>query len=170
MALGQILPGNLILADDLQDEIDELTWRLIRKPIDGSFFPSTTTLANDEDLLLTVTARSYLGEAMIYYAAGTTANLKLAWTFPAAFTFDYSADSLATGGGTTFGEVVSKTEASGTSRTFGGAGLGSERYVHYRMSMTFSSAGTLRLQRAQGTSTAENTVIKAGSWLTLQPT
>lgn len=146
----------------------EVRPRSVRKDTDGVAFPSTTTLANDEDLLSSVIAGvTYDFESMVYYVAGTTADLKLAWTFPTA-TLDYSAAGLTTA--SVYDETVSRGEASGSSKSFGGAGITSPRYVWYRGRIAVTSSGTLRLQRAQAVSTAENTQILAGSWLRLQQT
>lgn len=166
MALGQILAGNIIYADDLQDELDELTALRADKTADGATFPSNTTLANDEDLFLSVVARKYEMDAAIVYDAGGTADIKLAWTFPSA-TFYYTAWTVNTAGGVV--PIVSAAEASGTAKSFGGLGIGTPTTVWYRGFVTFTAAGTLRLQRAQNVSTAENTRVKAGSWLRLRP-
>jgi hypothetical protein len=146
--------------------ITELRPVSVRKASDGAAFPSTIALANDEDLLLSVTAGvTYDWDAMVYYQAGATADLKLAWTYPTS-TMDYSAFGLTTA--TVFDEVVARGEASGTAHTFGGAGIASPRFVWFRGRIGVSSSGTLRLQRAQAVSTAENTQILSASWLRLQ--
>lgn len=146
--------------------ITELRPVSVRKNSDGTAFPSTTTLANDEDLLVAVTTGvTYDWESVVLYTAGTTADLKLAWTFPTG-TLDYVAAGLTTA--SVYDETISVAEASATSKSFGGVGIGSTRYVWYRGRYVCSSTGTLRLQRAQAVSTAENTKILTGSWLRIQ--
>jgi len=160
------LSNEILTATTLSALITELRPVSVRKTADGAAFPSTTTLANDEDLLLSVAAGvTYDFESMVYYQAGTTADLKLAWTFPTA-TLDYAALCYSTTS-TNVEETVSRGEASGTSKSYGGQGIASPRFVWFRGRIAVTSAGTLRLQRAQAVSTAENTVILAGSWLRL---
>jgi hypothetical protein len=141
------------------------------KLTDGTPFPSTTAMANDEDLILALVANySYTFNAMVVYGAGTTADIKLGWTFPTGATLTYAAlGTDVTAGGNAPVETVSVAEASDTSKPYGGAGISSFRFVEYTGRITVSStAGNLTLRRAQNTSTAENTLIKAGSFLTLQ--
>lgn len=147
--------------------ITELRPRSVRKATDGAAFPSTTALANDEDLLLSVTGGiTYDFESMVWYVAGATADLKLAWTFPTG-TLEYSALGYSTSS-TTPDEVLSQAEASDSPHSFGGQGIGSPRYVWFRGRYACTTDGTLRLRRAQAVPTAENTKILTGSWLRLQ--
>jgi hypothetical protein len=161
------LSNEKLTAAKLQALITELRPRSVRKASDGTAFPSTTALANDEDLLLSATGGvTYDFESAVWYVAGTTADLKLAWTFPTG-TLEYLALGYSTTS-TTPDEVLSQAEVSDSPHSFGGQGIGAPRYVWFRGRYACTTDGTLRLRRAQNTSTAENTKILAGSWLRLQ--
>jgi len=134
------------------------------KTSDGTAFPSTTALANESGMSAAVGVQSYFFDAAVVYDAGTTADIKLAWTFPTA-SFYYTVASISAAGAYT--PIVSTAEASGTAKTFGGLGIGTFAVVVYTGFIVVSTAGTLQLQRAQSVSTAENTRIKAGSWIRL---
>lgn len=134
------------------------------KTSDGTAFPSTTALANEAGMSAAVGVQSYFFDAAVVYDAGTTADLKLAWTFPTASLY-YTAASISTAGAYT--PIVSIAEASGTSKSYGGLGIGTFGVIIFTGFIVVTSAGTLQLQRAQAVSTAENTRIKAGSWLRL---
>lgn len=135
------------------------------KTSDGTAFPSTTALANESGMSAAVAAStSYFFDAAVVYDAGTVADIKLAWTFPTA-SFYYTVASISAAGAYT--PIVSNAEASGTSKTFGGLGIGTFAVVVYTGFIVVTTAGTLQLQRAQSASTAENTRIKAGSWIRL---
>lgn len=135
------------------------------KTSDGTAFPSTTALANESGMSAAVAAgQTYFVDAGIVYDAGTTADIKLAWTFPTA-TFYYTVASISTAGAYT--PIVSNADASGTAKSFGGLGIGTFGVVVYSGFIVVTTAGTLQLQRAQNVSTAENTRIKAGSWIRL---
>ena len=135
------------------------------KTSDGTAFPSTTALANETGMSAAVAAGvSYFFDAAVVYDAGTTADLKLAWTFPTSSLY-YTAASISTAGAYT--PIVSIAEASGTSKSYGGLGIGTFGVIVFTGFIVVTTAGTLQLQRAQAVSTAENTKIKAGSWLRL---
>jgi hypothetical protein len=166
MALNQILPGNFILADDLQDEIDRLGPIRAEKTSNGTAFPSTTTLANETGMVVAVAAGvEYDFDAAIVYEAGTAADIKLAFTFPTA-TFFYTAVSVNSAGA--YVPLSSPGEASGTAKTYGGLGIGTPSVITFTGFITVTSAGSLQLQRAQSVSTAENTRINAGSWMRIR--
>lgn len=146
--------------------INELRPLHVYKAADGTPFPSTTALADDEDLTVTASGGGiYIVDSLVCYAAGTTADLKLAWAYPGSGVLDYAADGYTTAG--TLDQTLANGVASASSRSFGGLGLGSPRYVRYFGRYAAAADGAFKLQRAQNTSTAENTVIKAGSFLAL---
>jgi hypothetical protein len=135
------------------------------KTSDGTTFASDTSLKNESGMSAAVAAStSYFFDAAVVYDAGTVADIKLAWTFPTA-SFYYTVASISTAGAYT--PIVSTAEASGTAKSFGGLGIGTFGVVVYTGFIVVTTAGTLQLQRAQNSSTAENTRIKAGSWIRL---
>lgn len=166
MALHQVLAGGIIYADDVQDELDKLTPLAALKGADGTAFPSTTALANETGMSVSVTAGvSYFFNAVVVYDAGTVADIKLAWTFPSA-TFLYHGWGVNSAGAVV--PFVSDDEVSGTAKVFGGLGIGTFAQATYSGFITPSASGTLQLQRAQSVSTAENTRIKRGTWMRLE--
>jgi len=159
MSLSDILAGNTINADDMFD----IVGIRVRKTTNGTAFPSTTTMANESGMSVAVEAGlTYDFDAAIVYEAGTTADIKLAWTFPSA-TFYYTAASVSTAGA--YLPIVSANEASGTAKSFGGLGIGTPEVIVYTGFIVVTTAGNLQFQRAQNVSTAENTRINAGSWI-----
>jgi len=168
VALGNILAGNIIYADDLQDEIDFLT-ALTVEATDNPTKSSDTSLANDSQLLLTYEANvTYEFESDVFYGAGTTADFKYAHTFTNATMTSLSADVLDVTTATTEAQIATLSEASGTAHSVGGAGVSSFRWLRFKARFTTTGTGTLRFQWAQNTSTIENTVRKAGSYMTLR--
>lgn len=167
MALNQVLAGNFINAIDVQDELDFLT-PLTVITTDNPIAPSDSTLDNDSQLALAYLANaSYDFDAGIYYAAGTTADFKFAWTFTNA-TINYDAVVLDVTTATTVAEILARAEASATAHAIGGAGIGSPRFMRVKGNLVTTGTGTLRFQWAQNTSTAENTSRLSGSQMTLR--
>lgn len=169
MARGQVLAGNFINAVDIKDELDFLT------PIeviatDNPTKSSDAALANDSQLALAYAASaSYDLELGLYYGAGTTADFKYALTFanvPGGLNYDAVVLDVTTS--TTVAQIQALAEASGTAHAVGGAGVGSFRFIRLKGNLVTTGTGTLRVQWAQNTSTVENTVRKAGSYMTLR--
>lgn len=157
------LSNQKLTAALLQSLITELRPTRAHKTSNGTAFPSTTTLANESGMAVAVAASTtYDFDAEIVYEAGVTADIKLAWTFPTA-TFYYTAATISTAGA--YVPIVSAAEASGTSKPFGGVGIGTPTVVKYSGFIVVTTAGNLQLQRAQNVLTAENTRINAGSWM-----
>lgn len=155
-----------LTAATYQAHITELRPISALKTSNGTAFPSTTTMANESGMSAAVTAGvSYWFDAVVSYEAGTTADIKLGWTFPTASLY-YSA-AYVSSTGAFLPLTPSAAEASGTAKVFGGLGIGTPTTATYTGFIVVSSSGTLQLQRAQSVSTAENTRINAGSWLRL---
>lgn len=165
MALDQILAGNIIYADDIQDELDALATLSVTKVAD-EILSNNSSLQNDDELFLSVEAGvTYTFSAMIFYGAGTTPDIKFAWTFPTG-TLNYGVVGLDTS--LVYQQTVFLSDVSGSSRTYGGAGVASFRFCLFNGKYVCGTAGTFRLQWAQNTPTVENTVVKAGSFLSLR--
>ena len=166
MALNQILAGGIIYADDIQDEIDFLT-ALTVEATDNPTKSADTALANDSQLVLAYPAGTFEMWVYVYYGAGTTADFKAALTFTNATVNWAMPGAITTAGAVSIDRGLA--EASGTAHSFGGLGLTTYAVLDYRGRLTATSAGTLRFQWCQNTSTVENTVRKAGSFMTLRP-
>ena len=141
----------------------------VNKTSDGSAFSNTTVMADESGFLLAGSASAvYEIQAVVMYKAGQVADIKLGWTFPSSGSghrLDYAANGIDVGATIALQETASPGEASGSSKTFGGANIGLTRYVQYVMRWSVGTvAGNLQLQRAQNTATVENTVIAAGSF------
>jgi hypothetical protein len=185
MTLNLVVPslGDITDPDTIQQIFDDLT--SLRTDVDshstylpihtfkssaGTAFPSTTTLADETNFFVAGAAnRVYFVKAVVFYVAGQTADLKLAWTFPSSGSgqrLDYAAHGIDSAATIALQETASAGEASASSKTFGGANISLTRYVDYQMRWAVGTvAGNLQLQRAQSVSTAENTAIGAGSFI-----
>lgn len=177
MARTDVVAGNEIIGSELLAAINEVSAEVdlveallettVIKAAD-EIVSNSTTLQDDDELTVAVAIATYEFEAVIFYGAGTTADIKFAWTFPTA-TFNYRASGLDSAT-LVVKQVTSLGEASATSKDFGGPAVGSIRYVRYQGTITVTVAGTLTFQWAQNSAVVENTVVKAGSYLTLRKT
>lgn len=160
------LSGQTLTAAALNAEIFD--WRpvYVRKSADQTQ-SNTTTLLNDTHLFVSVAANlTYALEFVLIYEAGTVADYKWSFTFPAGATLsvgNHEGDlSMA------YLPLGFSSYTSGGSTGLGGAGIGSPRAMVLHGNLVMSStAGTLRYQWAQTTATVENTKTAAGSHLIL---
>lgn len=136
----------------------------------GTQRASTTTLADDPDLTVTLDANAtYFVEAWLHFVSPTTEGIKTAWTTPSGA----SGNRLAFGEGST----QSASNADNVSGRFGVHGFGTSVTYGDRASnttqcaaietaiVTTSSSGTLAVQWAQATSGANAAEMSAGSCL-----
>lgn len=158
--------GTTLTGSTLSSLITELRPLHVRKAADETL-SNSTTLQNDDELFLSVGVQIYDLEAQVIYGAGTSADFKIAWTFPSA-TLDYVAACLDNAASPVAGQIVSQGEASGTSKSFGGVGVAAFRYAWFKGRINVATAGTLRVQWAQNSPVVENTVVKTGSFITLR--
>lgn len=161
---------------DSPNYISAFTYSLYGHAVRSADIPaivSNTTLANDSVLTLPLpTTGRFEWEAVIFYDSSTTADFKLAFTWPAAVsTPRWGIQGLATGATLTTGDgQFAVTATSGTAIAVGGAGSGSGSTLmaiakgHLVLGGT---AGNLTVQYAQNTSDATNTVVRSGSRLHL---
>lgn len=147
------------------DEWNDLQPKWAQKLNGPQSVTSSTTLVDVTQLVLTPgVSKKFQLRGVIYYTAGSTGDIKLAWTFPAGATL------YATGAGYgAAGNLVAfetwMAAASGTSKRFEGATAAS-----IILSGTFEmgvTAGSLQLQFAQDTSNATSTQILNGSEFSL---
>lgn len=126
---------------------------------------SSTTLQNDDELFLAVEAGGlYILDCWVEFTATSGVDIKVAWTFPAGSSMNYSA--LGTGI-TNYTDYDSSVVAGGTSRGARGNGATPQGISSRGHLQASSTAGTLQLQWAQNTSNAAATTVLAGSWIRL---
>ncbi|MGY6019602.1 hypothetical protein [Streptomyces spinosirectus] len=136
---------------------------------------SSTTLQNDDHLVLPVVANAVYVFALDLYMTESTdfvGDFKMSFTCPTGATFDMhgsGAHITDLGSGTSSnGEWIGKlaTSSAAASLSFGvGTGLTSVR-VYGRLVMS-STAGNFQMQWAQNASDATGTTLKAGSYMTM---
>lgn len=158
----RVYAGQYVRASDV-----EVQWA--RKTADESV-TSSTTLQNDDTLLLPVRASSvFRFTALVAYTGNTTGDIKFAFTFPsgAACYWAGKGPSTADDGYGTVGaskHAASFAESSGTSTSFAGS-TSTLAVLIEGILITGSTPGTLTLQWAQNTSNGTATTVKAGSFL-----
>ena len=125
---------------------------------------SSTTLVDCNDLVVPVAANTvYAIDAAIFFTAGTTGDIKHAFTCPTGATLRWGLIHQKQADGST---TISALEvASGNPEASSGSGA-SETWARIsgRLSVG-ATAGNLQYQFAQDTSNATNTTIHEGSWL-----
>lgn len=132
---------------------------------------STTTLADDSDLTVTLDANAvYVVEFHLHYAATDVARIKTAWTVPASAVGNRSAV------GPDQGVILSSTSSGGTGRwgvhNFGTLAIygtrdsgGSQCAALEEATVITTTGGTCALQWAQNASSATATRMAQGSWM-----
>lgn len=139
-----------------------------------------TTLHNDAALAVSLRANTlyWLDLALIATeAAGTSIDLKVGWTFPTGCRLDLvivapHVNWVATAGSALEVEWAAWqniTTSPSPTVTFGTSNAAFFSYHVRGVVSVGSTAGTLRLQWAQGTASASNLTVKSGSSLVLVP-
>lgn len=136
---------------------------------------SSTTLQNDDHLVLPVVANAVYVFALDLYMTESTdfvGDFKMSFTCPAGATFDMHGSGAhitdLSAGTSSNGEWIGKlaTSSAGANLSFGvGTGLTAVR-VYGRLVMS-STGGNFQLQWAQNASDATGTTLKAGSIMTM---
>lgn len=167
MAMKVFNVGDVLAAADVNEYLTNTKY--ITKPNDTTRI-STISATNDPDLSMPVDAnKSYFCEWHVLYNSNSTANIRMQWTMPASATFN----------GLIFGLGVSVSYGTNTidasnplnSVTFHWQGQAPAVDSGVRLSgvlATAGSAGNFTLQWAQDTSTAVNTIVRAGSSIYLR--
>jgi hypothetical protein len=131
---------------------------------------NSTTLVNDAVLLAALpTAGRFNFSMCLFYDSSTTADFKLAFTFPAGATARWGvhggSTAVASGVGT---GVYLTTTSSGTALTLGGTGTGSGNVLMALVRgfiLMGGTAGNLQLQWAQSAADPTDTIRRLGSSL-----
>lgn len=161
----------------IQDQIDATVYAQLlalaaktvpisaRRTTDSTAVNNSTSLVNDTQLAVAVTANAvYHFEARIRYSSNSTANIKLAWTFPTGLTMDYEA----IGGTTSSATFAQFNNTQSTILALGG--FASDLSVMLDgIVLVGGTAGNLQLQFAQNTANSSNTLIRSGSYVQLTP-
>lgn len=122
---------------------------------------NSATLVNDSALFASVAANAiYRFEMHLRYSTNTTANLKLAYTFPAGLTMKN--DLIGKGSGTSVLDIFAGDQTA--QWLISGNGAASRLTGTITVS---STPGTWQLQWAQQTANVSNTIVQAGSYLLL---
>lgn len=134
---------------------------------------ATTTLVDDPDLTVPLVANAvYRVVVYLHYAATNTAAFKTQWTVPSGATGNRSAvgpDQGVTLGSSSGGQGRFGVHAFNTAVIYGTRNSTTLQCVALEEGTIFTtSAGTLAIQWAQGTSDASVTSLSAGSSLHLQ--
>jgi len=128
---------------------------------------SGATLVNDDTLYAAVAASTtYAVKAIIFYAAGTTPDMKITFTWPSGATMPWGLTGYTTA--LAYQAVAFSAPASGTTFSVGGNGTSNDLLLIIEGTLTVSTtAGTLQFQFAQNTADATTTTVRAGSRLHL---
>jgi hypothetical protein len=154
--------GEFILASTFESAVTELRLLAAYNSSNQNVGPSNETLTNVTGLSLAVVASAtYEFRMSLQYSTNTTADIKLAFTFPTGLTMDVAAGGFSAGGET----WITTRGTQATTWTWGGTG--NSAYWHGHVA-TGVNAGTLQLQAAQNTSTAVTTNVEAGTFMSLR--
>ncbi len=137
----------------------------VRKPTQTQTVNNSTTLVTDDALFLPVEANArYTFQAEIWWIAGTTGDIKFAWTGPAGFLMPRWQIR---GFNTIIVYSVANAVSAGTALTAGGQGAGVLNVgLLTGVFTTAATPGTVSLQWAQNTLEVINTVVQTDSWIT----
>jgi hypothetical protein len=129
---------------------------------------STTTLQNDDDLFLSVAASAiYEVRMMLKIASQATDDLKVGFTGPAGYSFDWiglGGDPALSG----FANDQTGLFTTGATPIFAGMGGTNAPLMILGLLVVSSTAGTFQLQWAQGTLGASGTSLLANSYMRLE--
>ena len=129
---------------------------------------NSTTLVNDSLLKSTLAVSTrYAFECFVVYDSSAVADIKVAFTVPAAATIHYS--TIARGATLAVAYAVSNASAGTIGIGADAAGTFASALIIGHVSMS-TTAGDLQLQWAQNTAEVSDTIMKAGSWLRVERT
>lgn len=131
---------------------------------------SNTTLADDTSLFCSVVANGvYVVNWGLRMDGATAGDFKYAFTGPSGAAMTWESRGLAAADASNVAAITTDVAAIGTTVTHGCLGTGTTTRVHGSgLLIVSTTAGTLTLQWAQGTSSGTATNLFAGSWLKLE--
>lgn len=130
---------------------------------------SSTTLANDNHLFVTVLGNSYyeLSGALKYTSASSVPGIKFQFTGPSGATLTWSTIGLAVGG-TTQSDIATQPLSIGAAAQQATLG-GSSQFVTFSgVLKTATTGGTFRLMFAQQASSSNQTTLEQDSYFVLR--
>lgn len=132
---------------------------------------SSTTLQNDDQLFFAVVANArYTFDGIITYDGAAAGDLKVAFTYPALATFEWSNyGNTGPAAGTSVTDLNTVIQTN-DARSLNALPTPSPPGLSFRPGgylITGANAGTLQMQWAQDTSSATATRVRTGSWLRL---
>ncbi len=156
-----IAPGEIIYAAEILDQFGRSKY----KPADTSR-SSTTTLADDPDLIIPVLANAVYVMECYLVAFNTTASVNFlhGWSGPSGATLNNWSQAWNNAGTSTASLTLANI---GLTRNDSLDANNAQHYDFRGTLVTGSTAGNFALRWAQGTSNASATVVRAGSWLRL---
>lgn len=158
----QIAAGDELTSELLMSMIPQTAYK-----VSGTIRQSTTTLADDPDLTMTLEANAvYFVEFFIQYSSNAT-SIKTAWTVPSGASGIRGFIGLGSSA-TAADNISARIDAASftSAATFGDkTSVSSVCYLTETSVVTTSSGGTLAYQWAQLASTAEDTQVRAGSFM-----
>lgn len=132
---------------------------------------NSATLQNDDELFVTVAANAtYEINTYVGYRSNTTADFKVGFTFPTGATLYFTTwNAQLNSSGTLVTSTQLEAAASGSAFGVGGIAVGTTAtFAGGGLLTTGANAGTFQVQWAQLTADASNTVVRAGSYLSLR--
>lgn len=137
-----------------------------RIAVDQVLTPSSTVLQNVTNMAATLPGTAgaiFRWRSAIFYDATTAADMKFAYTIPAAATMRWGLNALSAGG---TNPSYSTATASATAIAAGALGIGTVLYAIIDGEVTMgATGGALQLQAAQNTSDASITTVFARSYM-----
>lgn len=160
---------------DLARLLEQLVPLYVIKGSDESVVSSTTVQDDDELFIANIPVGTWQlsGELWVAGTSGINQDVKYGWTFPAG-TLTWSGGGLhpdwansASNRDVVFEGDVLDTSSPSNARAYGTV-TGGNIPTQISGILQNTAAGTLQLQWAQNTSNADDTTLKAGSWLCLR--
>lgn len=154
--------GDIIRASDTTD--------LFKRKTATESVTSSTTLQNDDDLVLAVEANStYLLDMMLFYDGATAGDFKMSFTGPTGYSVDYHHTGAATALAGTSGDIDYRLIVETDTLGVGANGAGTTLVIHVMGIVVIdATAGSLQLQWAQFASSATATRLFANSYMYLR--
>lgn len=136
----------------------------------SAYMTATQNLTSNSSALQSITEMTftvvngsvYAFRAVVFYDAGTTADIKFAWNQPGG-TLIYTADGQDTAAAAT--RQISNGEASDTTRAWGGSGTSADRAVTFDVIYICTANGSITLRAAQNTPQVEVEKVLLGSYI-----
>ncbi|HSJ76867.1 MAG TPA: hypothetical protein VK899_11940 [Gemmatimonadales bacterium] len=137
-----------------------------RIAVDQVLTASSTVLQNITNMVATLPGTAgaiFAWRGHVFYDATTTADIKFAFTIPAAATMRWGMTALGPGG---TNPIYTSITGSGTAISIGALGIGSVLYAVFSGEVTMGATpGNLQLQGAQNTSDPSVTTVFARSFM-----